>query len=62
MPGKKLTSKNSKKETFHRFRVFECVLWQKNENPVTPEINRQLSKSKKHPALTVYRYQKTAKK
>ena len=23
----KLTSKNSKNETFRRFRVFECVLW-----------------------------------
>ena len=27
-----------------------------------PEINRKLSKSKEHPVLTVYRYQKTAKK
>ena len=34
----------------------------KNENPETPEINRKLSKSKKHPLLTAYHYQKTAKK
>ena len=34
----------------------------KNENPETPEINRKLSKSKKHLVLAVYRYQKTAKK
>ena len=34
----------------------------KNENPGTPEIDRKLSKSVKHPVLTVYRYYKTAKK
>ena len=34
----------------------------KNENPEMPEINRKLSKSKKHPLLTIYRYWKTAKK
>ena len=34
----------------------------KNENPEMPEINRKLSKSKKHSVLTVYRYQRTAKK
>ena len=34
----------------------------KNENPEMPEINTKLSKSKKHPVLTVYRYEKTAKK
>ena len=28
----------------------------KNENPEMPEINRKLSKSKKHSVLTVYRY------
>ena len=32
------------------------------ETPETPEINRKLSKSKKHPVLTFYRYWKTAKK
>ena len=34
----------------------------KNKNPEMPEINRNLSKSKEHPVLTVYRYEKTAKK
>ena len=34
----------------------------KNENPEIPEINTKLSKSKEHPVLTVYRYEKTAKK
>ena len=34
----------------------------KNENPEMPEINRKLSKLKKHPVLTFYRYQKKAAK
>ena len=38
------------------------MLYGKNKNPEMPEINRKLSKSEKHPVLTVYRYQKTAKK
>ena len=38
------------------FRICSMV---KTENP---EVNRKLSKSKKQPVLTVYRYQKTAKK
>ena len=41
---------------------FLNVLYGKNENPETPEIDRKLSKSIKHPVLTVSRYQKTAKK
>ena len=28
----------------------------KSENPEMPEINRNLSKSKKHPVLTFYHY------
>ena len=35
---------------------------EKNENPETSEINRKLSKAKKYPVLTVYRYKKAAKK
>ena len=31
---------------FRGFRVFEYVLWQKNENPKMQEINRKLSKLK----------------
>ena len=34
----------------------------KNENPETPEVDRKLSKSMKHPVLTVYHFSKTAKK
>ena len=29
---------------FRGFRVFEYVLWKKNENPEMSEINRKLSK------------------
>ena len=39
-----LTSKSSKNKIFRRFRVFEYAIWQKNENPEMPEINRKLSK------------------
>ena len=56
MFGKNLTSKSSKNKTFGGFYVFEYVLWQKNENPKMLEINRKLSKSKKEPVLTFYRY------
>ena len=41
------------------FRICSVAI---NEIPEMPEINRKLSKSKEHPVLTVYRYQKTAKK
>ena len=56
MFGKNLTSKSSKNKIFRGFRVFEYVLWQKNENPEIPEINTKLSKFKRHPVLTFYRY------
>ena len=55
MFGENLTSKSSKNKIFRGFRVFACSM-AKNENPEMPEINRKLSKSKKHPVLTVYRY------
>ena len=48
MSGKNLTSKNSKNETL--------LYMVKIENPETPENDRKLSKSIKHPVLTVYRY------
>ena len=54
--GKNLKPKSSKNKIFREFRVFKYVLLQKNENLETPEINRKLSKSKKHSVLTVYRY------
>ena len=60
MFGKNVTSKSSKNKIFHGFRVFKCSM-AKYENPEMPEINRKLSKSKQHPVLTFYRYQKTAK-
>ena len=47
--------KNDPTEIFRGFRA-------KNKNLEMPEINRKLSKSKEHPVLTVYHYQKTAKK
>ena len=50
------TFKNELVTIFRGFRVFEYALWQKNENPETPEINRKFSKSKKHSVLSVYRY------
>ena len=53
---KNLTSKSSKNKIFCGFFVFKNVLWQKNENPEMPGINRKLSKSKKHPVLTFYHY------
>ena len=34
----------------------------KNENPEIQEIKRKLSKSTKHPVLTVYSFKKPAKK
>ena len=42
-------------ENFPRFPNFRICFMAKNENPETPEINRKLSKSKKHPVLTIYR-------
>ena len=60
--GKNLKPKSSKNKIFRGFRVFKYVLLQKNENLEMPEINRKLSKSKKHSVLTVYCYYKTAKK
>ena len=37
--------------------AFSNMLYgKKKENPEMSEINRKLSKSKKHPVLTVYRY------
>ena len=56
MFGKNITSKSSKNKIFCGFHVFEYVIWQKNENPEIPEINRKLLKSKKHSVLTFYRY------
>ena len=37
-------SKNELVKFFRGFRVFEYTLWQKNENPEMPEINKKLSK------------------
>ena len=56
MFGKNLTLKSSKNKVFREIRVFESALWQKNKNPEMPEINGKLSKSKKHPVSTFYRY------
>ena len=36
--------------------LFRICSMAKNENSEIPEINRQFSKSKKRPLLTVYRY------
>ena len=47
------TSKHELIKIFRGFRIFKYALWQKNENPEMPEINRKLSKLKKHPLLTV---------
>ena len=41
---------------FRGFRVFENVLWQKNENPEMPEINRKLVNNKNHPMINGYHY------
>ena len=41
---------------FAWFLGFRICCMVKNENPETLEINRKLSKSIKHPVLTVYRY------
>ena len=49
-------SKNELIQILHGFRVFECALWQKNKDTEMPDINRKLSKSKKHPVLTFYGY------
>ena len=49
-------SKSSKNKIFRGFRVFEYALWQKAKTPEMPEINRKLSKSKKHPVLTFYQH------
>ena len=56
--GKKNEKKKKKKlasENFPWFPGFRICFMAKNENPETPEINRKLSKSKKHPVLTIYR-------
>ena len=50
------TSKNELIKIFHGFRDFPICSMIKNENPETPEIDRKLSKSIKHPVLTIYRY------
>ena len=50
---KNLTSKSSKNKIFCGFLVFKNVLWQKNENPEMPGINRKLSKSKKAPSVNL---------
>ena len=47
---------------FCGFQIFEYALMAKNENPETPAVDRKLSKSMKHPVLTVYHFSKTAKK
>ena len=52
MFGKNLTSKSSENKIFCGFRIFGYVLCQKEENLEMPEINRKLSKSKKHRVLT----------
>ena len=41
---------------FCGFQVFEYALWQETKTPETLEINRKLSKSKKHPVFTIYHY------
>ena len=51
------TSRNELMKISRGFRVFEYALCMvKNENPEQPEIDRKLSKSIKHPVLTVHCY------
>ena len=61
MSGKNLTSKNSKNETFRRFRASECVLWQKTKTRKCRKSTESFL-NKKTPSVNDYHYQKTALK
>ena len=50
------TSKNQLIKIFRGFRGFRICSMAKNENPEMLETKRKLSKSKKYPVLTFYRY------
>ena len=53
---KKYHFKKQQESNFPWFPGFRISCMVKNKNPETPEIDRKLSKSIKHPVLTVYRY------